>query len=103
MSVLADLSRLSSAEEFFRYLGVPFDAATLNVSRLHILKRMGKYLAEVPEGISEEEFFERTRGYLLRAYLDFLHSSPIEERVFKVHQKAITPSPATLISIMGTE
>jgi nitrogenase-stabilizing/protective protein len=103
MSIIADLSRLSSAEDFFRYLDVPYDAATLNVSRLHILKRMGEYLSNAPECSGEEETLERVRGYLLRAYLDFMHSSPLEERVFRVHRQAINRPAAPLVSIAGTE
>src|ERR1017187_5079188 len=37
MTVLEHLSNLSSAEDFFRYLEVPFEPAVLNVARLHIL------------------------------------------------------------------
>ena len=46
MSVLSDLEKLHAAEDFFSYLKVDFDPALLRVARLHILKRMGTYLAE---------------------------------------------------------
>jgi nitrogenase-stabilizing/protective protein len=99
MSVLSDLSRLSSAEEFFSYLCVPFDRDVLNVARLHILRRMGQYLRETPAHSTEEEAYEQARGCLLRAYLDFLHSSPIEQRVFKVHRDAGNPPRMPLVQI----
>ena len=55
MSVLAELEKLSSAEDFFSYLKVDYDPALLRVARLHILKRMGKYLAAKDfSGDSEE-------------------------------------------------
>jgi nitrogenase-stabilizing/protective protein len=69
--VLTGLKKLSSAEDFFHALGVAYDPAVLNVARLHILKRMGAYLE--------------------RAYEDFKASTPINERVFKVHKDAVAP------------
>lgn len=58
MSVLAELEKLHSAEDFFSYLKVDFDPAVVSVARLHILKRMGKYLAGKDfSGASEEEVF----------------------------------------------
>jgi len=85
MSVLTELEKLSSAEDFFSYLKVDYDPAHLHVARLHILRRMGKYLAEKDfSGAGEEQIFERTREALVQAYADFLSSTPIGERVFKV-------------------
>lgn len=99
MTVLDNLHQLSSAEDFFHALDVPYEQEVLNVARLHILRRMGQYLKQMPAGCSEEEAYERARGHLLRAYLDFVRSSPLEERVFKVHQQAYAPSSASLVSI----
>ena len=88
MSVLTDLEKLHSAEDFFSYLKVDFDPALVHVSRLHILKRMGKYLAEKDfGGASEDEVFSSTRETLARAYQDFSNSTPIGQRVFKVLQE----------------
>ena len=85
MSVLSELEKLSSAEDFFAFLKVEYDPAHLRVARLHILRRMGLYLAAKEfGGASEEEIFAGAKGALEQAYADFLESSPIEERVFKV-------------------
>jgi nitrogenase-stabilizing/protective protein len=95
MSVLDDLRSLSAAEEFFRYLDVPFEPSVVNVARLHILRRMGEYLArEPPTGLDEDEIRKRCRGHLQAAYADFVARSPIDERVFKVHKDAVKPKGA---------
>ena len=88
MGVLAGLEKLHSAEDFFSYLKVEFDPALLRVARLHILKRMGVYLAGKDlSGASEEAIFAEARETLAQAYQDFAASSPIDERVFKVLQE----------------
>ena len=85
MSVLADLEKLSSAEDFFAYLKVDYDPAHLQVARLHILRRMGIYLAAKDfSGAGDESLFIGAREALLKAYGDFIESSPLDERVFKV-------------------
>lgn len=91
-SVFDRLNRASSAEEFFTLLGVAYDAKIVNVARLHILKRMGQYLAgEDFAGLPDETVTERCRAVLERAYADFVASSPIEQRVFKVLKDAVAP------------
>jgi len=88
MSVLTDLEMLHSAEDFFAYLKVEYDPALLRVARLHILKRMGQYLADKDfTGAAQETVFAEARGTLVQAYSDFAASSPIGERVFKVLQE----------------
>lgn len=90
MGVLDDLGQLSAAEEIFRFLDVPFEAAVVDVARLHILRRMGEYLAKEPlAGIGEDEIRERCRVHLQAAYDDFVARTPIDERVFKVHKDAV--------------
>lgn len=83
--VLDHISGLSSAEDIFTYLLLPYEQEVVNVSRLHIMKRMGKYLAEADmAGMDEDAVFLEARTALKRAYEDFLESSPLEEKVFKV-------------------
>ena len=98
MSLLDDLQALSSAEEFFAFLGVPYEPAVVHVARLHIMRRMGQYLrgSEVEgalEGTDDAALFTLCRDHLQQAYADFVASSPIEERVFKVHKDAVAPKP----------
>lgn len=84
-SVLLQLRHLSSAEDFFSVLDVPYDKRVVNVARLHILKRMGQHLASTDfAGMSDEAIRAACADTLERAYRDFLTSSPLEQRVFKV-------------------
>ncbi len=95
MSVFDELRKLSSAEDFFEALGVEFDPAVVRVARLHILRRMGEYLAGNDlQGAPDEEARAACREYLAKAYADFVASSPIAERVFKVHKDAMKPAAA---------
>jgi nitrogenase-stabilizing/protective protein len=96
---LKKMQTLSSAEEFFKELDVPYDEIKVNVVRMHIMKRMGQYLAgEDFEGASDEEVKQRCRTTLERAYADFQTSDPMKERVFKVlkeavQEKTVAPPP----------
>lgn len=90
MSVLDDLRRLSAAEDIFKYLEVDYDMQVLNVARLHILRRMGEYLAKESVASADEPGLRaRCRAHLQSAYADFVARTPIQERVFKVHQDAV--------------
>ncbi|WP_159726201.1 nitrogenase stabilizing/protective protein NifW [Methylosinus sp. Ce-a6] len=92
MSILEDLRKLSAAEEFFDILGVEYDPTIVRHSRLHILRRMGEYLHKAaPEGATDEEVRESCRNFLAQAYQDFTTSTPIEQRLFKVHKDAVKP------------
>ncbi|WP_025037780.1 nitrogenase stabilizing/protective protein NifW [Bradyrhizobium sp. DOA9] len=92
--ILAQLNEASAAEEFFTLLGVDYDPKLVNVARLHILRRMGQYLAgEDLAGVPDEIVAERCKAVLERAYADFVASSPIDQRVFKVLKDAVAPQP----------
>ena len=91
MSTLAEeLARLESAEAFFEYFDLAYDPRTLNVSRLHILKRFNQYLARAGGIDVFQTAVARAscRDLLAAAYEDFLASSGIEQRVFRVFQRA---------------
>jgi hypothetical protein len=99
---LKALQTLSSAEEFFTLLEVPYDPEKVNVVRMHIMKRMGQYLAnEDFEGLDEATIKERCKTTLERAYEDFQKSDPMKERVFKVLKEAVqekkAPAPPPIV------
>jgi nitrogenase-stabilizing/protective protein len=87
-SFLQQLKALSSAEDFLHFFGVPFDQHVVNVSRLHILKRFFQYLRQqtLPAPDDELRLFTVYREQLVRAYADFVNSTPAQEKVFKVFQ-----------------
>ncbi|RNJ42543.1 nitrogen fixation protein NifW [Mesorhizobium erdmanii] len=94
--ILARLRGLSAAEEFFAVLAVSYDPKVLNVSRLHIMKRVGQYLAEEDfSGLPDQVIAARVRATLERAYEDFAMSSPLTHRVFKVLKDHDPNKPAT--------
>ena len=100
MTVLYQLSNLSAAEEFFQLLDVPYDPSVLNVARLHILKRMGEYLRrDTLAGADDDMTRGLCRGHLQRAYSDFVKSSPLNERVFKVLKDAVNPPSPPLVPL----
>ena len=83
--VLEHIDNLSSAEDIFTYLLLPHDQEVLNVSRLHIMKRFGAYLKETDfAGLDQEGIFLKCRSVLKQAYCDFIDSTPLKEKVFKV-------------------
>jgi len=99
--MLAQLNRASSAEDFFTLLGVDYDAKIVNVARLHILRRMAQYLAaEDLAELPDAAVTERCKSVLERAYADFVASTPIDQRVFKVLKDAVAPRrPANFVPL----
>jgi nitrogenase-stabilizing/protective protein len=101
MSDLLDRLRgLSSAEDFFSLLSVQYDPAVLQVARLHILRRMGQYLSEQTlAAMTDDAAEEASRLTLARAYQDFVDSSPLKERVFKVLKDAVAPANVAFVPL----
>ncbi|OAF06901.1 nitrogenase stabilizing/protective protein [Bradyrhizobium centrolobii] len=92
--ILARLDKAAAAEEIFAILEVDYDPKVVNVARLHILRRMGQYLeAEDFTGAPDEAVAKRCKEVLERAYADFVTSSPIDQRVFKVLKDAVSRRP----------
>lgn len=101
---LQQLKALSSAEDFLQYFGVPFEQSVVNVSRLHILKRFFQYLRQethLPQS-DELQMFTVYRGLLVKAYADFVASTPAQEKVFKVFQDTHGKQHVTLDSLKAS-
>jgi nitrogenase-stabilizing/protective protein len=104
MSNLQDeLSELSSAEDFLQFFEVPYEPAVVHVNRLHILQRYHDYLeraqASMPEGDAAQRGVHR--ALLERAYRDFVTSTAIDERVFKVLKNAVGEAFVPMTRIEG--
>ncbi len=101
MTTLLDRMRgLSAAEDFFAMLQVPYDPTVLQVARLHILRRMGQYLSqETLDAMPDDDAEVACRATLSRAYTDFVGSSPLEQRVFKVLKDAVRPHAVGFVSL----
>lgn len=84
------LRTLSTAEEFLDYFAIEYQPGVVHVNRLHILQRFHQYLrqAPLPADCAEDEARKTCRTFLQRAYEDFVNSSSIKEKVFKVFRDA---------------
>jgi nitrogenase-stabilizing/protective protein len=75
-----------SAEDFLDHFKVPFERSVVHVNRLHILQRFHNYLdAHTHAGVTA---YDEYRGWLARAYEDFVKSDAQTEKVFSVLQRA---------------
>jgi nitrogenase-stabilizing/protective protein len=101
---LQQLKALSSAEDFLQYFGVPFDQHVVNVSRLHILKRFFQYIRQenLLAQTNEVGLYTLYRVQLVKAYSDFVTSTPAQEKVFKVFQDTNGRQHVTLDSLKAS-
>ncbi len=97
--ILDQIDRAGSAEEVFLALLMPFEQEVLNVSRLHIMKRFGTYLRDIDTSGDETATFLEARLALKRAYADFLDSTPLQEKVFKVFKDEEAKRAARFVGI----
>jgi nitrogenase-stabilizing/protective protein len=101
---LQQLKALSSAEDFLQYFGVPFEQSVVNVSRLHILKRFFQYIRQenLLAQTNEIGLYTQYREQLMKAYGDFVKSTPAQEKVFKVFQDVGGRQHVTLDSLKSS-
>ena len=101
---LQQLKALSSAEDFLQYFGVPFEQHVVNVSRLHILKRFFQYIRQenLLAQTNDVGLYTLYRAQLVKAYADFVKSTPAQEKVFKVFQDVNGRQHVTLDSLKSS-
>lgn len=92
--VLDRLADLTTAEEFFEALDVPYDPKLLRVNRLHVLQRFHDYLARYTEPDTAT-----VRACLTAAHCDFQRSSPQRERVFAVFRQDTDHAGRTFVPL----
>ena len=87
---LAGFRRCETAEDYFKFFGLPYDPKVVNVYRLHILKHFAKQLAELHVNRTAPDTAEHVltdyRDALVRSYLAFTTATAMDHRVFKVLQ-----------------
>jgi nitrogenase-stabilizing/protective protein len=87
------LDELVSAEDFLDYFNVPYEASVVQINRLHILQRFHDYLTKQVPNLPPGENAQRSiyRLWLERAYLDFVDSNALTEKVFAVFHHVDKP------------
>ncbi len=83
-----DLDELSSAEDFLDYFGIEYDSKVVQINRLHSMQRYHDYLQKGRDMLlaaaNPQAEAEVYKVLLTRAYIDFVDSDAITEKVFKV-------------------
>jgi len=98
------MATFSAAEEFLNFFQVEYDEAVVHVNRLHILKRFNQYLRTTSgtDTMDDATLRETCRALLIKAYGDFVKSTPAQEKVFKVFQDTDGKQHVTLDSLRTT-
>lgn len=88
MSALLDhLATLSSAEQFFETLDLPFEQSVINVHRLHILKGFKDRMRKNDvSALDEDAVLSKVRELLMDSYNAFAEG--LGEKTFKVFEDA---------------
>ena len=83
--LMEKLETLSTAEEYFDFLDVPYERSAINFNRAAILRHFHQYLRAFNlEDFNEYEQRHLCRAQLSRAYHDFVRFTPAQETVLKV-------------------
>jgi nitrogenase-stabilizing/protective protein len=86
LTLIDELEELSSAEDFLDFFSIEYESKVVFVNRLHIMQRFHDYLEqEVLPSVDDDAALRGVYKQLLeRAYLDFVESDAVTEKVFKV-------------------
>ena len=83
---LAQFNQLKDAEEYLEFFGLDYDPKVVNVNRLHILRKFSQLVQSVDKNQSEDALLAAYRQELQNAYILFVTSSSVEQKLFKVFQ-----------------
>ena len=101
---LSNFKKITDAEEYFQFFQLPFDQQSVNVNRLHILKKFSQYVTEIDQAfpdLDEPAKLAKYREALEQAYSLFLTSSGVEQKLFKVFNDK--PKNVVLLSNLSAE
>ncbi len=85
---LSGFAALSDAEEFFQYLGVPYDPRMVAIKRLHILKSFNQRLAALETaGMDDPDLRDAYATALAAAYNGLAGIEARDARLFKVFRQ----------------
>ena len=98
---LAQFHQLKDAEDYFEFFDLPYDPQTVNVHRLHILRKFSQLVKATDKTQNEIETLAAYRQALQTAYTLFLSSSGVEEKLFKVFQDR--PKNIVMLSEIAVE
>ena len=91
---------LSAAEDFFQYLGVPYDPRTVAVKRLHILKSFNERLATLAaDGLDDQALREAYSAALTDAYNGLSGIEARDAKLFKVFRQTPARSFVPLAAV----
>lgn len=101
LKTLSQFNRLKDAEEYFEFFELPYDPQTLNVNRLHILRKFSQLVQNQEKAQDEAQTLAAYRQALITAYDLFLTSSSVEQKLFKVFQER--PKNVVMVSDIAVE
>ncbi|MBE9059821.1 nitrogenase-stabilizing/protective protein NifW [cf. Phormidesmis sp. LEGE 11477] len=84
---VSQFNRLKDAEEYFDFLELSYDSQTLNINRLHILRKFSELAQDIDKNQNDAQTLSAYRQALQTAYDLFLSSSPVEQKLFKVFKE----------------
>ncbi|MEL7068669.1 MAG: nitrogenase-stabilizing/protective protein NifW [Cyanobacteria bacterium J06581_3] len=98
---LTQFNQLKDAEEYFEFFGLSYDSKTVNVNRLHILRKFSQLVQDVDKSLTEEQTLNAYRQALQTAYDLFLTSNSVEQKLFKVFKDK--PQNVVMLSDIAVE
>lgn len=88
LTLVEEMEELSSAEDFLDFFEIEYEPKVVFVNRLHIMQRFHDYLEKAGDSLPLEDdepaMRDAYKQLLTQAYVDFVNSDAVTEKVFKV-------------------